>query len=172
MSLQQALPILIAIAVVALILLRHRRPRTVRPQFMWVVPVLVVPVIGMGLYFTPHQPFGPVAWVVFAAALALGAAAGWWRGRTITIQKASDGTLKAQASPLGLVLILGLLAVRGGLRSLMESHAAAWHVDVAVITDAFLLFAVGMIVAQRVEMFIRARRVQTGGVDTHLELSA
>jgi len=135
---------------------------------MWVVPVVVLPLIGMGLFFTPHQPFGPVAWLAFAAALALGAAFGWWRGKTVTIQKMADGVLKAKASPLGVIVLVALLAGRTALRGFLETHAAGWHVDAAVFTDAFLLFAVGLIVAQRLEMYIRARRVMAGEPDSHL----
>lgn len=40
------------------------------------------------------------------------------------------------------------------------------------IADAFLLFVVGMIVVQRIEMFIRARRIQSGGGDSHTEAVA
>lgn len=136
---------------------------------MWVVPALVLPLIGMGLWFTPHVPFGPLAYLALAIALTLGGLVGWWRGKTITIEKQPDGVLKAQASPLGLILIVGLLAVRGGLREVMQTHAAAWHLDAAVVTDAFLLFAVGLIMAQRIEMYLRARRVQAGGIDDRVE---
>jgi hypothetical protein len=34
--------------------------------------------------------------------------------------------------------------------------------------DAFLLFVVGMIVMQRIEMFIRARRILEGAGDSHV----
>jgi membrane protein CcdC involved in cytochrome C biogenesis len=131
---------------------------------MWVMPLLILLGIGAGLYFTPHEPFGPAAWAAFVAALAIGALAGWWRGKTITIQKVADGTLMAQASPFGLILIVGLLLGRTAIRSVMESQAAYWHVDAAVITDAFMLFAVGLVVAQRLEVFIRARAILAGGV--------
>jgi hypothetical protein len=40
------------------------------------------------------------------------------------------------------------------------------------IMDAFLLFVVGMIVMQRVEMFIRARKVRAGGAVSHVEAVA
>lgn len=40
------------------------------------------------------------------------------------------------------------------------------------ITDAFLLFVVGMIVVQRIEMFIRAHRIQSGVGDSHTETVA
>ena len=51
----------------------------------------------------------------------------------------------------------------------MQTHAAAWHLDAAVVADALLLFAVGLIVAQRIEMYLRARRVQAGGMDDRVE---
>ena len=40
------------------------------------------------------------------------------------------------------------------------------------VTDAFLVFAMGLIVMQRVEMYIRARRIQAGGTDSHVEVVA
>jgi membrane protein CcdC involved in cytochrome C biogenesis len=129
---------------------------------MWVVPLLIMLGIGTGLYFTPHEPFGLVAWLSFAAALALGAAVGWWRGKMVAIHIQPDGALKAQASPLGLILIVLLLLGRTVLRGLMETNAENWHLDAAVITDAFMLFAVGLVVAQRLEMFIRARKMLSG----------
>lgn len=172
MTPEQIIPLAVIPVVLVLVLLRNSRPRVLRPQWMWVVPVLILFGIGAGLYFTPHAPFGIAAYAAFAGALAVGAAVGWWRGKTITIQKAADGTLTAQASPFGLILIVGLVLGRTALRSLMESQAASWHVDAVVITDAFMLFAVGLVVAQRLEMFIRARAVLAGGADSHVEAVA
>lgn len=172
MTPEQIIPLAVIPVVLVLVLLRNRRPRVLRPQWMWVAPVLILIAIGAGLYFTPHAPFGPAAYAAFAGALSAGAAAGWWRGKTITIQKTADGTLLAQASPIGLILIVALLAGRTALRGLMESQASDWHIDAAVITDAFMLFAVGLVVAQRIEMFIRARAVLAGEADSHVEAVA
>lgn len=173
MSPQTMGPIIGVGVALIIILLRNRRKRTLRPALMWVMPLLVTLGIGAGLWATtPHPQFGLYAWLAFAAALALGCAAGWQRGKTITIEKEPDGSLKAQASPLGLILIVGLLAVRAGLRQVMETNAAAWHLDAVVVTDAFMLFALGMIVTQRIEMYIRARRVLAGGTDRHVEAAA
>lgn len=173
MSPQTMGPIIGVGVALIIILLRNRRKRTLRPALMWIMPVLVTLGIGIGLWATtPHPHFGLVAWLAFAAALALGCAAGWQRGKTITIQKEPDGSLKTQASPLGLILIIALLAVRAGLRQVMESNAAAWHLDAVVVTDAFMLFALGMIVTQRIEMYLRARGVLAGGTDSHVEIAA
>ena len=162
----------IAVALI-IILLRNRRKRTLRPHLLWVMPLLVTAAIGFGLWAnTQHPHLGPFAWLAFAVALALGCGAGWQRGKTITIEKEPDGSLKAQASPLGLILVVGLFAARAGLREVMEVNAAVWHLDAVVVTDAFMLFAVGLIVSQRVEMYIRARRVLAGGTDNHVEVAA
>ncbi len=170
----QTLGPLIGIGVgLTIVLLRNRRKRTLRPHLLWITPLVVTSLIGLGLWAnTQHPQFGLYAWIAFAAALVLGAAAGWWRGKTITIEKEPDGSLKAQASPLGLILIIALIAARTGLREVMQANAAAWHLDAVVVTDAFLVFAVGLVVAQRLEMFIRARRVLAGGSDSHVETAA
>ncbi|MNN47672.1 hypothetical protein D3C81_1621030 [compost metagenome] len=80
--------------------------------------------------------------------------------------------MKAQASPLGLILVIGLFAARAGLREVMQVNGAAWHLDAVVVTDAFMIFALGLIITQRVEMYIRARRVLAGGTDSHVEVAA
>lgn len=175
MTPQQYAPLIVLLVLLPVILLRNRAPRTLRPQWMWVTPVIVLPLIGLGLWGSSqapgadHTPFGPVSWLILALGLGLGGLAGWWRGKMTTIEKHPDGTLKAQASPLGLLLIVGLFMGRSALRSVLEPHAAAWHLNALAIADAFLLFVVGMIVMQRVEMFIRARRVLAGGTDSHVE---
>lgn len=177
MSPEQLIPLAIIPVVLILVLVRNRRKRTLRPQFMWVMPVLIVPMISMGLWGEHMRPGAApfslmAALPAFVLALVLGAVVGWWRGKTITIEKEADGTLKAQASPLGLILIVSLLAVRGVLREVMQTNAAAWHLNASIVTDAFLVFAMGLVIAQRVEMYIRARRVLAGGGDSHVEVAA
>lgn len=173
MPTEQLIPLIVIAVVLPLVLLRNRRPRTLRPEWMWVLPLIIVALIGFGLWGlsrTQQAPTDPASLLILAAGLALGAAAGWWRGKMVTIHKAPDGTLKAQASPLGLILIVGLLVARQALRPWMEQHAADWHVSPLAILEAFMLFAVGMVVAQRVEMWIRARKIQAGGADAHVEI--
>ncbi|MFC5345641.1 CcdC protein domain-containing protein [Brevundimonas staleyi] len=175
MTPQQYAPLIVLLVLLPIILLRNRAPRTLRPQWMWVTPAIVVPLIGLGLWGSSqaqgadHTPFDTVSWLILAVGLGLGCVAGWWRGKMTTIQKHADGTLKAQASPLGIILIVGLFLGRSALRSVLEPHAAAWHLNALAVADAFLLFAVGMIVVQRIEMFIRARRVLAGRPDSHVE---
>lgn len=160
------------------ILLKGRKPRTLRPQWMWVVPLLITVLIALGLWsmtYSPtaeHAPFGPAEWAMLAAGLVLGGAVGWWRGRMTTIFRETDGTLKSRASPLGLILIVGLLAGRSLLRGWLEANAAAWHINSLALTDAFMVFVVGLVIMQRVEMFTRARRIQHGEPDAHTQAAA
>ena len=178
MSPQQYAPLLVILVLLPIILLRNRAPRTLRPKWMWVTPAVIVPLMGLALWGSSkqpgmdHTPFDAASWAILAVGLILGGVAGWWRGKMTTIEKHADGTLKAQASPLGIILIIGLFVGRSALRSVLEPHAAAWHLNALAIADAFLLFVVGMIVVQRIEMFIRARRVQAGGSDSHVEAAA
>lgn len=160
------------------ILFRNQKPRPLRVRYMWIAPVFVALAIGFGLWgmsMAPgagHAPFGLGAWTILAIGLILGAAAGYQRGRMTTIERAPDGSLLAQASPLGIILIVALMASRSIMRPWLEAHAATWHLNALAIQDAFLLFAAAMVITQRVEMVIRARRIQAGKPDDHVEVLA
>lgn len=178
MTPQQYIPLISIAVALVIILLRNKKPRTLRVQWMWVMPVVIVFAIGFGIWGMTqapdlsHAPFGVSAWAIIAVGLILGCVAGWWRGKMVTIEKEPDGSLKAQASPLGLILIVALLLSRQALRPWLEANAAGWHINALAIQDAFMLFVVGMIVFQRIEMYIRARRVLAGGTDAHVEVAA
>lgn len=176
MSPQQWIPLAVVPVVLVLILLRNRRRRVLRPNLLWVMPAIVGLLILLGVWGSTRAvgaaPFGLEAWAILLVGAVLGGVAGWWRGKTITIEKEPDGSLRSQASPLGLVLVVALFAFRGVLRPLIESHAAQWHLNALAVTEAFLIFALALIVLQRVEMFIRARRILAGRPDDHMEVAA
>lgn len=58
-----------------------------------------------------------------------------------------------------MLLILGIFALRYILRSVLGSEASVLHLTAAEITDSFLLLAVGVVTTQRLEWWIRARRM-------------
>src|SRR6185312_256220 len=108
-----------------------------------------------------NQPApGPVLLATEAAALVLGALAGWWRGRLtrITVDPATHA-LTSRTSPLGMLLILALFAVRYALRSFGAQTAGALHLSAVVLTDVLMLLAVGIVCAQRLEIALRATRL-------------
>lgn len=164
----------IGIALVV-ILLRNQRKRTLRPELMWILPALFVPLIAFGMWgvrMAPGadlSPYKAVDWAMIIGCAALGGLGGWWRGRMVVIEKGPDGTLKAQASPLGIILIIALLAVRSFARPWMEGHADGLGLNVVAVEQAFLVLAGGLIIVQRIEIFIRARTILAGGADRHVE---
>lgn len=177
MTQQQLIPLIAIAVVIPLILLRNRKPRTLRPEFMWVAPLLIVGLIGFGIWGMSmskggHAPVEPLSLLILAVGLALGCAFGWQRGKMTTIYKEPDGTLKAQASPIGLIIVIAILIARRALEPWLEAHAAEWHVNPLAILEAFMLFAAGMVVVQRLEMWLRARNIQHGGADDHVEVDA
>ena len=151
---------LIPLVFIGLALLRGARVRNLKIERLWVVPVIIL--IGTAAAFSQQGLPTPVMIAIDAAALAAGAALGWWRGRftRITVDPESH-TLTSQTSPLGLLLLVGIFAVRFGLRSYVYENAGALHVSVTAATDAFLLLAVGVICAQRLEIALRATRLLT-----------
>ena len=178
MTPQQYAPLIGIVVAVGIILLRNSKPRTLRLEFMWVAPLLVIVAIGFALWGMSKSPgaghaaFAAGDWAVLALGLSLGGLAGWWRGRMTTIEKHPGGVLKAQASPIGLLLIVALMLGRRALSAFLEPHAAALGLNSLALTDAFMVFVVGMIVIQRLEMFLRAKKVLAGGGDAHVEATA
>lgn len=159
-------PLIGAGIALVVILLRGSRPRALHVRFMWIVPLLVTLAVGAGIWFQPHAPFGPTAWLGMTAALAAGAALGWQRGRMTRLWRdGGTGQLMAQASPIGIMLVVGLLLIRNVSRGFIESHAGEWGLNAGAVTDGFLLFAAGLVVAMRIEMWLRARAISHGDPD-------
>jgi hypothetical protein len=77
-----------------------------------------------------------------------------------------------QASPLGLILILALVGFRFGARYLLAENAGAMHIDVVQATDVLLALAVGLVVAQQLEIWIRCRRLIAQSVAAKAERAA
>jgi hypothetical protein len=58
-----------------------------------------------------------------------------------------------------MIFIVAILAIRFALRGLAMTQASSLHLSIAMITGAFMAFAVGLFGVQRVEMFLRASRL-------------
>ena len=154
------LPIVIGAGV---IILRNSRARRLRIEAMWVMPVIIVAVIGFALYAESLQgglALTPVGVALDVAALAIGALLGWWRARftNITIDPATH-ELTSRASPIGMVVILGILVLRTGIRTYTAENAGALGQWGPPVADALLVMSVGLVCAQRLEIFTRASRL-------------
>lgn len=152
----------VIILVGAIVWIRNRKPRRLHLDRLWIIPALVVAAIGAGLLL--GRPAGAafywVECVLAAAGLMAGATAGWWRGSLMRLEvDREDRTLMAQVSPLGMVFMLGLLALRRGVEHLVESGTLILPFNPLIVLQTLLLFTAGTVVAQRVELWSRARRL-------------
>ena len=150
---------LLVVVVLAWRLRRMSQSQPLRLELLWVTPAIF---IALGLVVVYQQPPQGIAWAYVAVSLVVGAAFGWWRGKLMHITvDAETHALNTRASPAGMIFIVAILAVRFALRGVALGQASSLHLSVAVITDVFMAFAVGLMGVQRVEMFLRARRLLT-----------
>lgn len=156
----QGYGVVIAVAVALIVLLlRNRRPRRLRVEFLWVRPVVFLGLLAAMAFVSP-PPLTSTAIGLAIVALVLGGALGWQRGRFMRIEVDPEThALTSRASPVGLVFVLALLAIRLGLRGALNENAARLHFPALAITDALVAFAAAMMTAQGVEMWLRARRL-------------
>ncbi|HVW93933.1 MAG TPA: CcdC protein domain-containing protein [Devosia sp.] len=157
----QLISYLVTGAVIVLILaLRLRRMGQARPlklEQLWVAPAIFLVICAILFLQSPPDATG---WLWCLAALVVGGVIGWYRGKTITIA-VDPGThaLNQTASPAGMIFLVALILVRLALRSVLAQEAQALHINAAVVVDAFLGLALGVVVLQRLEMLLRARRL-------------
>jgi len=159
--LHSAVPYLIAglivVGVLAWRLRRMSQTHRLRLELLWVIPVIF---IALGLLVVLQQPLQGIAWAYVAVSLVVGAGFGWWRGKLMRIAiDPETHVLNVRASPAGMIFIVAIIAARFALRGVALGQASSLHLSIGVITDVFMAFAVGLMVVQRVEMFLRARRL-------------
>jgi hypothetical protein len=153
---------LLPFAIIAVVLaLRFRsmgKERRLKVETLWVVPVVYVLLAGSMLIALPPPAKG---WGLVALGIAIGAAVGWHRGKLIRIHRDSEtGELRQRASPLAMILLAALVVVKLGARSVFGEAAATQPGSGAMLlTDAFIGFALGLLSATRLELYLRARRL-------------
>jgi hypothetical protein len=147
------------IVALGVILLRNSRPRRLRIERLWIRPALFIALLGVTLA-AGRPPLTAVNAAILAVALALGCALGWQRGRFMRIEiDPASHELTARASPIGVVFILALLVGRLGLRGVLTRSGPVAGISALIVADALIFLAVGMMVTQGVEMWVRARRL-------------
>lgn len=156
----QWIGIAISLAVVAVILFirlrRMRRTRSLKLGQLWIVPVLYGAVAAYLFRLFPPQG---LAWVYCAVALAFGCLLGWYRGKMMQIGiDPVSHALDQKASPAAMLFIVLILAIRMGARAAMTEMGTG-HAGVIMSTDLLVAFALGFLSVQRLEMFLRARRL-------------
>lgn len=148
----------VTIAIIVVVLaLRMRRMGQMRPLKLgnlWIVPAIYLVVAALMFVQLP-----PTGWVAIAsiAGLAIGAAVGWQRGKMMHIHVDPEThALNQKASPAAMFFLIALILVRAGARSVIGETGS---VSPAMLTDPLIAFALGMFTLQRVEMYLRAKRL-------------
>lgn len=155
MTLQQLLPYLVPLVVVIVLYIRTSRakPRPVSAASLLVVPAIAIAGIGSALWFQPHADFGPGAYAILAAALIAGIGTGTVRARILTLRRCPDtGRILMETSSYAFILLAALVFLKMAFRQFAGSAGA-------VAVDASLLFALGMIVSQRLNIWLRLRAI-------------
>ena len=152
---------LIIIAVVVLLLiwrLRYfSRERALKIERMWITPLLLLIVAFLAL---SQAPLSGLGWLWLIPAFLIGGAIGFWRGRFTRVSVDPEShALTSQTSQAGMYLVVGLMALRICLRSYLSAEAGTLHWNAALITDCFLMVAIGLVAVQRLEIWVRARRL-------------
>ena len=135
-----------------------KKPRPLKVSRLWIAPALITVVVAGVLFAMPPTAMG---WLALMAGLPLGAAVGWQRARLMHIERdAQSGDLMMRQTPAALLLLLG---VAGGRRLLGVSSGTAGSAGgglapaALVLTDGLLGFALGMVIAQRLTLYLRAK---------------
>jgi hypothetical protein len=162
---QNWLTTLLPFAIIAVVLaLRFRsmgKERALKVDTLWIVPVVYLLVAGTMLIALPPPPIG---WGLAVLGVGLGAVVGWHRGKLIRIHRDADsGELRQRASPLAMFLLAALVVVKLGARSIFGEAATQPGSGALLMTDAFIGFALGLLSATRIELYLRGKRLLENG---------
>jgi len=149
-----AVTIGIIIVMMALRLRKAGRMRPLKLGSLWIVPFLYLAVAAMMFVQLP-----PTGWVAIASCIGLliGAAVGWQRGKMMHIHVDPEThALNQKASPAAMLFLVVLIVVRMLARGVIGAEGG---LSPAMLTDPLIAFALGMFTLQRVEMYLRARRL-------------
>jgi len=148
-----------ALVILAVILVaRNRRARKLNLQRLWVRPVLAILFIGAMLYQSP-PPLSVASLAVMVAAVAVGGALGWQRGRLTHLEvHPQTHIITARVSAVGVILVLGLVAGRMVLRTALTGPRFD-SPTVGLLADGLVVMAALTMLAQQVEISLRARRL-------------
>jgi len=151
-----AIPFVVIAVVMAIRWKRMSKVRPLKLDRLWILPAVYALLIAVTFAAHPPQGWG---WLFCVAAAGLGAALGWQRGKMmrITVDPVTHA-LGQTSSPAALLFILVLVMVRSGAREAATLGGPA-GLDPMAITDLLMALALGLFTAQRLEMYLRGRRL-------------
>lgn len=148
-----------AVVIAVVFAIRWKRMSRVRPlklERLWIFPAIYAAMAVV--MFVQFPPVG-WAWAFCLVALGLGALLGWQRGKLMRINvDPHTHALNQTSSPGAVLFILAIVAMRFGARAVLVDGNAL-HLNAIAVTDMLIALALGLFTAQRVEMYLRARRM-------------
>lgn len=149
----------IVLLVLGLRVWMNSRARKLRVERMWVGPTIFVFILAISIYDQLPPP-GVLPWVILAIAGALGVFIGFYRGRMVRIAiDMETHALTSQQSPWGMLIFLGLIGARYGIRFSLGGAHDLNGIPVSIILDALTVFYGGSIIGMRYEMWQRAKKL-------------
>jgi hypothetical protein len=150
---QYVVPIVGVALVLAVRIRRMRAARRLRLETLWILPAVYVAMVAALFHAYPPTPTG---WLWCALAVVVGAAIGWYRGTMMTISvDPVTHKLNQRSSPAALILLVGLVVAR---RLVGYEFSSAGRVAL-LATGIGLSLGIGLLVATRLEMTLRGRRL-------------
>lgn len=154
---QYAIPGMIILTVLFFRLRSVGKARRLRLERLWILPAFYAAIVGFVFWSAP--PHG-MTWLWCVLALGVGAGLGWWRGKLMRVAVDPEThELSQTVSPAALIFIVALIAIRSASRAMAVQMAGPGPAGLMAATDILMAFALGFIAFQRVEIFIRARRM-------------
>jgi hypothetical protein len=148
-----------AVVIAIVFAIRWRRMSVVKPlklERLWVFPAIYA---AVSLYMAVMYPPQGLAWLFCVIALVMGAALGWQRGKLMRITVDPDShALNMTSSPAAILFLVAIVALRTGARA-MIGNGHALHLDAFAITDMLIALGLGLFTTQRIEMYLRAKRL-------------
>lgn len=148
---------IVMLVILGVVILRNLRGRRLRVEALWIMPAAMIAGAAFGLAAEPRPGLALAGGL--ALSLIVGGAVGWQRGRFTRIElDPSTHSFTSRASLAGMIFIAVLFLGRFALRAYIIQTARNPAVTVAA-TDALIAFAVGLVTVQRIEMWLRCRRM-------------
>jgi Protein of unknown function (DUF1453) len=156
-TLQFVIPVLVILPILYFRMRRSLKPQRLKPASLLLRPALII-VVAIGVMAaSPPRP-EDIFWFVLAAVV--GAAAGWYWGKTTQLHlHPEDGTVMSTSSQAGMLVLVALVLFRYGIRAGIGLEQATMHLDIALITDISITFSALLFSARGLEIYLRAQKL-------------
>jgi hypothetical protein len=154
--------VIMAVVLIVVLGLRMRnigRERPLKVGQLWIIPAVITLVAAATFAATP--PARPLEWGLSLVALVVGAALGWQRGRLTQIHVDPETEqVRMKQSLTAFLFIIVLIALKTSMRSIAGGGGnTLFHLSQQGLTDILIALMLGLLATQRIEMFLRARRL-------------